>query len=299
MNIFDEEKIDCHNHIFDPARFAYRADTAYRPSMQEIGTAAQFAHVMDACGVRHALLVGPTSGYRTDNRCMLDAIAGGGDRFKGIAVVDNDVSKAELLRMKAAGVVGVAFNPAMEGVEVMSDAEALFEMLADLDLFAQIQVSGDQLLALEPLIRRNSTRVLIDHCGRPDIAAGMNQPGFQALLRLADIGHTVVKISGLQKFSRLDYPYDDAQRFARQILDVFGPDRCVWGSDWPFLRASTRMDYAPLLTLIERLIPDPDARRRVLWSTPRSLFGFGAHSTGTEDADADSNAADVRQSNAA
>jgi predicted TIM-barrel fold metal-dependent hydrolase len=34
------------------------------------------------------------------------------------------------------------------------------------------------------------------------------------------------------------------------------------------------MDYAPLLTLLQRLIPDADARRRVLWTTPRSLFGF-------------------------
>jgi predicted TIM-barrel fold metal-dependent hydrolase len=279
MNIFDEEKIDCHNHVFDPARFPYRADTAYRPSMQEIGTAAQLAHVMDACGVRHALLVGPTSGYRTDNRCLLDALARAGDRFKGIAVVDNDVSRDALIEMKRAGVVGVAFNPAMEGVDVMSDADSLFDILADLDMFAQIQVTGDQLVALEPLIGRTAARVLIDHCGRPDVAAGMNQPGFQALLRLADTDRAVVKISGLQKFSRLAYPYDDAQVFAGQLLRTFGPDRCVWGSDWPFLRAAERMDYGPLLTLVRHLIPDSDARRRVLWDTPRNLFGFGAGDT--------------------
>jgi predicted TIM-barrel fold metal-dependent hydrolase len=275
MTLFDEEKIDCHNHIFDPARFPYRADTAYRPSMQEIGTAAQFAHVMDACGVRHALLVGPTTGYRTDNRCMLDAIARGGDRFKGIAVVDNAVSRQELVEMQRAGVVGVAFNPAMESVDVMNDAEPLLNTLAELDMFAQIQVTGDQLVALEPLIARTATRVLIDHCGRPDAEAGVNQPGFQTLLRLADSGRTFVKISGLQKFSQFDYPYEDAQSFALEILRTFGPDHCVWGSDWPFLRSPVRMDYAPLLTLIQRMIPDDDARRRVLWSTPCSLFGFG------------------------
>jgi predicted TIM-barrel fold metal-dependent hydrolase len=277
MNIFDEEKIDCHSHIFDPARFPFRSDTVYRPSMQEIGTAAQLTRVMDAYGIRHALLVGPTSGYRTDNRCMLDAIAGAGDRFKGVAVVDNDVSRGDLLQMKAAGVVGVAFNPAMEGVEVMNGADSLFSILADLDMFAQIQVTGDQLLALESLIGRTTTRIVIDHCGRPDAAdvAGVDQHGFEALLRLADLERAVVKISGLQKFSQFDYPYDDAQPFARQLLRVFGPDRCVWGSDWPFLRAPARMDYAPLLTLVERLLPDPDARRRVLWSTPRRVFGFG------------------------
>jgi predicted TIM-barrel fold metal-dependent hydrolase len=278
MNIFDERKIDCHNHVFDPARFPYRDDTAYRPASQEIGTAAQFTHLMDACGVQHALLVGPTSGYRTDNRCMLDAIAHGNGRFKGIAVVDHGISRAALLDMKNAGVVGVALNPAMEGVESLRTVDALMHTLADLDMFAQIQTIGDQLVAVQPLIERTRTRILIDHCGRPelDAGAGIEQAGFQALLRLADNDRTVVKISGLQKFSQLDYPYEDAQVFARALLRAFGPDRCVWGSDWPFLRATTRLDYAPLLTLLQRLIPDADARHRVLWTTPRKLFGFGS-----------------------
>lgn len=274
MSIFDEDKIDCHNHIFDPARFPYRADTVYSPSAQEIGTAEQFARVMDACGVHHALLVGPTSGYRTDNRCMLDAIAWGKGRFRGIAVVDNDVSREELRAMKDAGIVGVAFNPAMEGIDVMADADALFNMLTEFEMFAQIQVTGTQVIELAPLIERTHTRLLIDHCGRPDASAGVEQPGFQALLRLADGGRTVVKLSGLQKFSLQAHPYEDAQVFALELLRAFGPDQCVWGSDWPFLRSTVRMDYAPLLTLFGRVVPDPHTRRQILWDTPRRLFGF-------------------------
>ncbi|BAN26360.1 amidohydrolase family protein [Caballeronia insecticola] len=276
MTIYDEDKIDCHNHIFDPVRFPYREDTVYRPSGQEIGTAAQFLRVMDANGVRHALLVGPTSGYRTDNRCMLDAIRHAGGRFKGIAVVDNDVTHAELLGLKDAGVVGVAFNPAMEGVEVVTGAKALLDMLADLDLFAQIQVVDDQLVRITPMLESVRTRILIDHCGRPDVAVGLNQPGFQALLRLADGGRTTVKLSGLQKFSQADHPYDDAQVFVRELVRTFGPDACVWGSDWPFLRASSRLDYGPLLELFASVVPDPAERRRILWDTPRKLFGFGS-----------------------
>jgi len=276
MSIFDEDKIDCHNHVFDPARFPYRADTVYRPAGQEIGTAAQFGHVLDACGVQHALLVGPTSGYRTDNRCTLDAIANGHGRFKGIAVVDNDISRRALIALKDAGVVGVAFNPAMEGVEVLSDAEPLFNLLTDLEMFAQLQVTGDQLLDLLGLIEKTQTRILIDHCGRPDVAAnaGIEQAGFQALLRLSDKGRTVVKLSGLQKVSLEAYPYQDAQIYAHALISAFGPDACVWGSDWPFLRAPERLDYAPLLRLFEQLVPDRGMRRKILWDTPRRLFGF-------------------------
>ena len=274
MNIYDEDKIDCHNHIFEPARFPYLPDTVYRPSGQEIGTAAQFARVMDAYGVRHALLVGPTSGYRTDNRCLLDALAHGAGRFKGIAVVDNDAGLDDLAALKAAGVVGVAFNPALEGVPGLADADALFAKLAELDLFAQIQVRHDQLLELSAFIARTRARLLIDHCGRPDGAKGVQQPGFQALLRLADSGRAWVKISGMQKFSSLAYPYEDAQVYVQELLRVFGPDACIWGSDWPFLREPERVDYGPLLKLAERMMPDAGVRRRVLWETPRRLFGF-------------------------
>jgi predicted TIM-barrel fold metal-dependent hydrolase len=276
MSVFEEDKIDCHCHIFDPVRFPYRDDTAYQPAQQEIGTAAQFVHVMDAYGVRHALLVGPTSGYRTDNRCLVDALETYQERFRGIAVVDNDIGRGELLALRRAGVVGVAFNPAMEGVELVRDAGALFALLADLGMFAQIQVCGDQLVALAPWLAQQEAQLLIDHGGRPDIDAGVAQPGFQALLRLADSGRASVKLSGWQKYSRNAYPYEDAWPYAHAVLGAFGPQRCMWGSDWPFLRAPERLDYGPLLTLFEQIVPDAETRHQIQWETPRRLFRFDA-----------------------
>jgi predicted TIM-barrel fold metal-dependent hydrolase len=55
------------------------------------------------------------------------------------------------------------------------------------------------------------------------------------------------------------------------LLEAFTPDRCMWGSDWPFLRAPERIDYGLVLVLVERLIPDPGDRRKVLWDTPMRL----------------------------
>jgi hypothetical protein len=85
LNIVDESKVDCHNHnhVFDPRRFPFAADTHYVPSGQELGDAHLLSQVFDAYGVRNALLVGPNSGYGTDNRCLLDAIAHGGGRYRG------------------------------------------------------------------------------------------------------------------------------------------------------------------------------------------------------------------------
>ena len=86
-------------------------------------------------------------------------------------------------------------------------------------------------------------RVLIDHCGRPTVKEGLNQPGFRALLRLAATGRVHVKLSGYSKFSNLPYPFEDTRQFVRAIVEAFTLDRCLWASDWPFLRAPQRQDY--------------------------------------------------------
>jgi predicted TIM-barrel fold metal-dependent hydrolase len=232
--------------------------------------------VMDAYGVRHSLVVGPNSGYGQDNRCLLDAIAQSQGRFKGIAVVPNDVSRAELERLKAAGVVGVAFNLTLYGVAHYADTSALLSRLAALDMFIQVQVEHDQLAPLAAMLERSGARIVIDHCGRPSPQAGLGQPGFQALLALARTRRASVKLSGYGKFSRESHPFADTQPYVRALIDAFTLDACVWGSDWPYLKATERIDYGPLLKLVERLLPDANDRRKLLWDTPRKLFGFGA-----------------------
>ncbi|WP_019098368.1 amidohydrolase family protein [Pseudomonas putida] len=274
MNIFDEPKIDCHNHLFDPARFPYHPDAPYAPSGQEVATQEQFTRVMDAYGVQHALLVGPNSGYHTDNRCLLHALATGQGRFKGVAVVEANIALDQLAALRAQGVVGIAFNPALYGVASLKDFNGLFGKVAELDLFAQVQVCEDQLLDLHGLLQGSRARLLIDHCGRPDVAAGVQQAGFQALLRLADSGRTSVKLSGMQKFAAADALLEQSSAYVHALLEAFGPEACVWGSDWPFIRQRSRVDYGPLLKLAECLMPDARMRRAVMWDTPRRLFGF-------------------------
>jgi predicted TIM-barrel fold metal-dependent hydrolase len=146
--------------------------------------------------------------------------------------------------------------------------------LADLDMFLQIQVHGDQLLEFLPAIEKSPVRLLIDHCGRPVTGAGLEQPAFQALLALGRSGKANIKLSGYTKFSREAHPFVDTWPFVRALAEAFTLDHCMWGSDWPFLRAPERVDYGPLLTLVEQLFPDASDRRKLFWDTPSRLFGF-------------------------
>ena len=273
MHLFDLPKVDSHCHVFDPARFPYGDDIAYHPTGHELGTADYFTHVLQAYGVRHALLVGPNSGYGLDNRCLLDAIAHGEGRFKGIAVVPADATREALHTLQDAGIVGVAFNVALHGVEYYADIEPLLHRLASLKLWAQIQVTKDQLADLLSMVQATGVKVVIDHCGRPDLQDGPSSRGQRALEQLAADGVSVIKLSGFAKFSEQPYPFEDARLHAQRMHTVFGPDRCLWGSDWPFLRAPYRMDYGTLLQLAARWF-SPDDLQKMMWDNPVRLWGF-------------------------
>lgn len=274
FSIYTQPKVDCHCHVLDPSGFPYAPDVLYRPLGQEIGSADYFAQVLAAYGVQHALLVGPNSGYGTENSCLLDAIARSQGRFKGIAVVRNDASTDELQSLKAQGIVGVAFNYSLHGLDYYANTELLMQRLADLGMFVQVQVEQLQLTTLSPELLDCGANILVDHCGRPKVAEGVVGEGFSALLRLAESGRTTVKLSGFAKFSQTDFPFADTLPFARALLKAFGPTHCVWASDWPFLKAPYRLDYGPLLQLFAQAVPDADMRHEILWRTPQRLFGF-------------------------
>lgn len=276
MSILSEPKIDCHLHLLDPRQFPYNPNAWYHPVENEQGSAEQLIDLFDAFAVRHAVVVGPNSGYDTDNSCLLDLISRDRARFKGVAVVDNNAPREHLEQLRDGGIVGTTLQAALLGVDHFADAGRLLRDLADLDMFADVQVQGDQLTSIRPLLDSTDVRVLIDHCGRPDPTAGLDQPGFAELLDAGRTGRYWVKLSGLVKCSTERYPWADSWPYVQALIEAFTPERCLWGSDWPFLKAPERIDYATILTLTERLIPDPDERAQILFQTPADVFGFGA-----------------------
>ena len=269
------DAIDSHCHVFDTARFPYPPDAAYRPPPHEAGTPADLVAVLDAHGVSSALLVNPTSGYRYDNRCMIAAIAASGGRFRGIARVPPDADAELLAGLADGGVIGVRLDLVADGVAALQHAAMprLLAQIRERRWQIHVQCERDQLHEAAPVLRAANVPLVVDHCGRPDSAAGLSQPGFRALLDLGRDGH-FVKLSGPFRFSRTAAPHADADPFVAALLEAFTVRRCVWGSDWPFLRLARRMDYGPVMAYLERWIPDAHERREVLWNTPARLFGF-------------------------
>jgi predicted TIM-barrel fold metal-dependent hydrolase len=273
VSVLTEAKIDAHCHVLDPAKFPYNPAVAYHPAGQEMGNAEYFLQLMACYEVRHALLVGPNSGYGTDNRCLLHALQIGQGAFKGVAVVPNDCPLETLQDLKSQGVIGVAFNPSLMGSGFYADIEPLLRHLQQLDLWAQFQVEKDLLLDFLPMLSRVQVKVMVDHCGRPHLPAGVSQPGFQALLALGRAQRAVVKLSGFAKFSGQGHPFADVRPYVDALVRDFGLTHCVWASDWPYLKAPYRLDYGPMLKTYEALFT-PEERHQLMWTSAQQHFGF-------------------------
>ena len=270
--------VDCHAHIIDTARFPLADGPGYKPRPDEAGPKEAYCGVLDSHQVKHALLVQP-SGYGTDNSAMLDAIASYAGRFKGIAVVDSKTPERVLEDLARCGVVGVRFNlPTYErDALTRPEAPAFLARLKALGWYAQVFADDAQWAEVAPILRRSGVKVLIDHFGLRDTAGGLDQPGFQAVLRLGREGNAAVKLSAPFRISREIGTYGDLAPFARAVIEAFGVENCVWGSDWPFINMEHPMRYAAALQAVEHWLDDPDDLERVLWHNPMRLFGFGGN----------------------
>jgi predicted TIM-barrel fold metal-dependent hydrolase len=267
---------DSHLHVFCPTdKYPFAADRDYTPHPTQMGTADRFAAVLDAHGLTHGLLVG-AGPYGSDNRCMLDSMAAHRGRFKGIALVKPDAPEKELQALKDAGVVGIRFNIMNHGLRpiVEPGADKLLARVKALDWFVQIHSQKDDLIEAGPLLRKAGVRLMFDHFNRPDLRQGVKSKGYQAMLDFGRAGEHVVKLSGPFRSSIEGPPYRDVDEYIAAAIEAFTLDRCVWGSDWPWVRMDERVDYGPVYACLKRWLPNEKDRQRVLWHNPAKLFGF-------------------------
>lgn len=269
--------IDAHVHVIDPLRFPLAQGHGY--ASDDVGDPAALGAVLSAHGLSGALIVQP-SGYRTDNRALLAALAQEPGRHRGIAVLDPHTAENEITSLAAAGVVGIRLNAVNHGPAVLLDAAPLLQRLQPFDWLVQVLCRASELPGCVDLLERSELRLVFDHLGFFDPAQGTGEPGFKALLRLIRAGRALVKLSGAFRISKLAPPYADLDPFVAELLDAGGPERCLWGSDWPFVNRPTKPDYGTTLAQLERWLPAAADRQTVLVANPARELGFPAPPAG-------------------
>ncbi len=263
---------DSHVHIFGPRkRFPFADGRNYTPSD---ATKEMLFALHARLGIEHCVIVQPNChGY--DNTVTEDAIAATGQAYRGIALVHTDVTGAELKRLAAAGLIGARFHYMrhLSKGATIDDAVALGKRLADIGWHLQVHMEASLIADLSPTIKRSPVPVVIDHMGRVDASLGIEQPAFQALLRLMDDKKVWVKVSGCDRITRQGPPYADAIPFAKKLVADFG-DRVVWGTDWPHPNHTHVPDDGVLVDILSQIAPSPAALQTLMVDNPQRLYKF-------------------------
>ena len=111
------------------------------------------------------------------------------------------------------------------------------QAMADHGLVFDALVKPVHLPRLQVLAQRHPTlRGVIDHAAKPDIAHDQWQPWANGMAALATQTDWYCKLSGLLTECGPAPQADAARRWARHVLAQFGPERVLWGSDWPVLQ---------------------------------------------------------------
>jgi len=131
--------------------------------------------------------------------------------------------------------------------------DAAFRAIIELDLAFDLLIRPRHLASsLTLLMRYPDLRAIVDHCAKPDIAHGAWQPWADGMRRIAGETSAFCKLSGLVTEARPDWKIDHLRPYVEHVIECFGPQRVVWGSDWPVMTLNS--DYGQWLYAAQELM---------------------------------------------
>jgi L-fuconolactonase len=142
--------------------------------------------------------------------------------------------------------------------------DAAFRAIVELDLAFDLLIRPLHLASSHTLLTRYpELRALVDHCAKPNIARRAWQPWADGMRRIARETSAYCKLSGLVTEARPDWEIEDLRPYVEHVIECFGPQRLVWGSDWPVMTLNA--DYGRWLDAAQELIaPLSESDRRAV-----------------------------------
>ena len=278
---------DSHTHIHqDPEKFPFFAGRVYTP---ELASPEEMSALHKALKMERVVIVTPSI-YGPDNSATLFGMAARGTTARGVAVIDDKTSEADLDAMGKAGIRGIRLNLATGGVNDPTVGRPRFsaavERIKARGWHVQLFTSLAMITAIKDLVLASPVPVVFDHFGGAQAELGVGQPGFADLVELVKSGKAHVKISGAYRASKLGPDFADATPLAQALITA-NPDRIVWGTDWPHPDSVTppgrkptevtplfQIDDGRLLNQLPVWAPDAAVRKKILVDNPAKLYGF-------------------------
>jgi predicted TIM-barrel fold metal-dependent hydrolase len=195
--------------------------------------------------------------------------------MKAIVVVSADTPKQHLRELADKGAVGCRVNTLFPSNAQLDDVKLLARSIADFGWHLQMLVDVSEIDDLVSLVTDLLVPVVFDHMGHVPALKGVDDPGFQSLLRLLGDGLAWAKISGAYRTTAGQGPaYPDVRPFADALIRT-NAEHLVWGCDWPHPDIATPMpNDGDLLNQLADWVLDEATLKAILVTNPERLYGF-------------------------
>jgi len=231
--------IDAHQHFWRLSRGDYDWLTPDLEVLYRDFEPADLSPLMVENGVERTVVVQAAASV-AETRFLLDLA----DTTEWIAGVVGWIDMASPTAPETLD--ALAAHPALRGVRPMiqdiPDPEWMLgdELTPALEALQQRGLCFDALVRpvhLPPLLnllnRHPALRMVVDHGAKPDIAGEEFEAWARDITRVAQETAACCKLSGLVTEAASNWNDTDLSRYVEHLLDCFGPDRLLWGSDWP------------------------------------------------------------------
>ena len=273
-------RIDAHQHFWNPARGDYGWLTAALPICRPYGP-ADLAPLLAESRIDGTVLVqaAPT----LEETEYLLGIADATPFVRGVVGwidFEDDGQRRHLERL--------AGHPKLVGVRPMiqdlrdddwmlrSDIAWAFDAVHDLGLVFDALVLPRHLPRLARLLTRHpNLTVVIDHAAKPEIRSGASAGWASHMKALAAETTAWCKLSGLATEAAADWSVETLRPYVEQLFATFGPDRLIFGSDWPVSTLATT--YPGWIEAVERLTSGLSGleRQGLFGGTATRVYGLG------------------------
>ncbi|MDA8219375.1 MAG: amidohydrolase family protein [Dehalococcoidales bacterium] len=239
---------DSHVHLVSEDRAKYPMVPGQERPAGFHGKAEWLIELMNDAGVDAALAV-QTPWYGEDNRYLVESMRRFPGRFAAIGYLEDPFAPDAPDRLERQyhedGFRGVRFHlvDTDRGSAVIASVnEGLLAGKAD-PLIRKARALGVPIQFLNripthPTVlavadRFPNVTVVVDHLGHPYVAESPDFPSSANFFALAERPNVYVKVSNHVMHSRAAYPWRDLHDYQRRAIDLFGPRRLMWGSNWP------------------------------------------------------------------
>ncbi len=268
--------IDPHVHVWvrDP-KYPWAKETTNLP--QEDRTPEMLLELMKANGVARTVII-QVIHYRWDNRYVADTLKKYPQYFKGVARVNpQDPAAPDHLSklVQEQGFHGVRLSP---GADAASDwirgplMPPLWKRCEELKVPMTVLTSTARLADIAKLIEpRPNLTVVIDHMADSPI----DRPAeLEKLLALKRYPKVFVKFSHTWSASKEHYPWKDTHAQVKRLYEGFGPQRIMWGTDWPVCLKHATYEQTLRVVRDEMKFFNEDDKEWVLSKTVERVWPF-------------------------